>query len=267
MTIIGKNKRLRRVLVANDDGIRARGLSVSEKVLATLADEIWVVAPSNENSGASRSFTLNHPLCIHQHGSRRFSVDGTPADCVMLALKEIMADSPPDLVISGINFGSNLGEEVGYSGTVSAAFEATIAGVPAIAMSQLYHRPTRKAPWEIAETHAAHVIKSLVGFDWPPSVMMNVNFPALDDSKPRGIKVTHLDHGNVAHGHYTRDPAVRPNSAPFRWKGFSPSFESDDRQSDVGAVQDGYIAVTPLNLDFTDRHVLQDMHEHEEFAI
>lgn len=259
MTDCGERPRLRRILVTNDDGIDAPGLSVAEAVANCIADEVWTVAPSRERSGAARSVSLNQSLRLHAHGPRRFSVDGTPTDAVMLALKEIMAEAPPDLTISGINFGANLGEEASYSGTVSAALEATIGGVPAIAMSQLYHRESKTAPWHIARSYAKPLLEWLLQLGWPPGSMMNVNFPPLIGTQPRGVKITHLDDGNVARGKYIRDVAVKPDGKPFTWKGYNPSLESKDRDSDVGAVQDGYITVTPLKLDLTDREALRRM--------
>lgn len=129
-----------RILLTNDDGYYAPGLKVLEEIAATLSDDVWIVAPADEQSGAGHSLTLTRPLRVRQHGARRFAVAGTPTDAVMMALAKIMADAKPDLILSGVNRGANLAEDVTYSGTVSAAMEGALAGVRSIALSQAYAR-------------------------------------------------------------------------------------------------------------------------------
>src|SRR3712207_6594425 len=153
-----------RILLTNDDGVNARGLKVLETVARRLSDDIWIVAPSEEQSGAGHSLTLTQPVRLRPHGEQRFSVTGTPTDAVMLALAHVMKDSPPDVILSGINRGANLGEDVTYSGTVSAAMEGALAGVRSIALSQSYAREAMgdAVPFSAAEAWAEQVLRPII---------------------------------------------------------------------------------------------------------
>ena len=166
-----------RILLSNDDGIAAHGLAVLESVARTLSDDVWVVAPAIERSGAGHSLTIHEPLRPVKLGERRYSLSGTPTDCVMVAINHIMKDHPPDLVLSGINMGANLGEDVHYSGTVAAAMEGTLLGVRAIALSQVFTDPA-KVPWATAERHAAGTSSGRIcAAGWAANVLININFP------------------------------------------------------------------------------------------
>ena len=165
-----------RVLISNDDGIHAPGLRVLERVVRRLAKEVWVVAPEHEQSAASHSLTLRRPLRIRKLSGRRYAVDGTPTDSVLLAVREIMKDRAPDLVLSGINRGGNLGEDVTYSGTIAAAMEGALLGIPAIALSQLSENG-RPVKWGTAEHHLADVLERLTSAPWPPGILMNGQLP------------------------------------------------------------------------------------------
>ena len=180
-----------RILLTNDDGINARGLALLETIARRLTDDIWVVAPSEEQSGAGHSLTLTEPVRLRHHGNQRFSVTGTPTDAVMLALAHVMKDSPPDVILSGINRGANLGEDVTYSGTVSAAMEGALAGVRSIALSQAYSREGMgdTVPFAAAESWAERVLSPLLSFDTPPGALINVNFPSLPSDDVKGIRV------------------------------------------------------------------------------
>ena len=177
-----------RILLTNDDGINARGLDLLETVARSFSDDIWVVAPTEEQSGAGHSLTLTQPVRVRRHDNRRFSVTGTPTDAVMLALAHIMKDSPPDLILSGINRGANLAEDVTYSGTVSAAMEGALAGVRSIALSQSYSREGMgdTVPFAAAEAWAERVLAPLIDFEMPAGHLINVNFPALAARQGRG---------------------------------------------------------------------------------
>src|SRR5579884_2471276 len=159
-----------RILLTNDDGVNARGLKLLETVARRFSDDIWIVAPTEEQSGAGHSLTLTTPVRLRRHDERRFSVTGTPTDAVMLALAHIMSDSPPDLILSGINRGANLGEDVTYSGTVSAAMEGALAGVPSIALSQGYSHEGMgdTVPFAAAEVWAERVLTKLIDFEPSP---------------------------------------------------------------------------------------------------
>src|SRR5215218_2011213 len=153
-----------RMLLTNDDGVNARGLRLLEAVARRLSDDVWIVAPTEEQSGAGHSLTLTEPVRLRRHDNRRFSVQGTPTDAVMMALAHIMVDSPPDLILSGINRGANLAEDVTYSGTVSAAMEGALAGVRSIALSQSYSREGMgdTVPFAAAEAWAARALTPLI---------------------------------------------------------------------------------------------------------
>ena len=176
-----------RILLTNDDGVNARGMALLETVARELADDIWVVAPSEEQSGAGHSLTLTEPVRLRHHGEQRFSVTGTPTDAVMLALAHVMKDPPPDVILSGINRGANLGEDVTYSGTVSAAMEGALAGVRSIALSQGYSREGMgdTVPFAAAEGWAERVLAPLLSFEMAPGTLINVNFPAVPPTRSR----------------------------------------------------------------------------------
>ncbi|MDX1729857.1 MAG: 5'/3'-nucleotidase SurE, partial [Aurantimonas coralicida] len=165
-----------RLLLTNDDGIHAEGLAVLERIARELTDDVWVVAPETDQSGLSHSLTLSSPLRLRKIDERRFALSGTPTDCVIMAVKQLM-DSPPDLVLSGVNAGQNICDDVTYSGTVAGAMEGTMLGLRSIALSQAFKPGShREALWKTAETHAPALIERLMNFDTPPGHLINVNF-------------------------------------------------------------------------------------------
>src|SRR5215469_3187972 len=166
------NRVFMRILVTNDDGIHAPGLMVAEKIAHALCDDVWIVAPETEQSGASHSLTLTLPLRLRQVEAKRFAVTGTPTDCVMMAVANLMADAPPTLIISGVNRGSNIADDVTYSGTIAGAMEGTALGIASIALSQAYgFGDDREVRWDCAETHGPPVIRKLVEVGWPQDVL------------------------------------------------------------------------------------------------
>jgi 5'-nucleotidase len=235
-----------RILVTNDDGIGAPGLKVLEKIARSLSRDVWVVAPEVEQSGAAHSLTLRRPLRVRRLSPRRFAVDGTPTDCVLLAVNHLMDERRPDLVLSGINAGSNLGEDVTYSGTVAAAMEATLLDIRSIALSQA--RGRQSYAWRLALEHGADVIRRLVSVPWAAGVLMNVNFPCLAKGDVNGVQVTRQ--GRRA-ANIEVAQATDPRGRRYLWIG---DFSSDNPLrpgTDLAAVRDGAIAVTPLHLDLT----------------
>src|SRR5260370_24775447 len=178
-----------RILVSNDDGINAPGIKPLAKIARSLCREVWVVAPEREQSGASHSLTLDRPLRVRRLSTRRYVVDGTPTDCVLLAVKILMRDQRPSLMLSGVNAGANLGEDVTYSGTVAAAMEATLLEVPAIAFSQHYAE-RRKVPWATAGAHAPEALRRLTGRRRPRDNLIHVNFPAAPPDELTGTVAT-----------------------------------------------------------------------------
>jgi len=235
-----------RILVTNDDGINAPGLTVLEKVARSLSRDVWVVAPEVEQSGAAHSLTLRRPLQVRRISARRFAVDGTPTDCVLLAVNHLIPKRRPDLVLSGVNRGANLGEDVTYSGTIAAAMEATLLEIPSIALSQLREGTVIK--WNNAEKFAAGVIRKLTSVEWPRGVLMNVNFPIVPIADVKGVQF--VRQGRRAAG-IEIVPIKDPLNRPYLWIGDFLSDEALRPDTDLAATRAGAISVTPLHLDLT----------------
>src|SRR6478736_5044938 len=179
-----------RILVTNDDGIHSPGLTVAEKIAKSLSDDVWIVAPENEQSGASHSLTLASPLRLRKIAEQTFAVSGTPTDCVMMACLHIMKGHLPDLVLSGVNWGSNLADDVTYSGTIAGAMEGCALNIPSIALSQSYEEGARnEIDWSAGEAHGAETVAALVKAGWPAGTLMNVNFPGCPADAVKGVKV------------------------------------------------------------------------------
>ena len=240
-----------RILLTNDDGVRARGLDLLERGARTLTDDVWVVAPAEEQSGAGHSLTLTQPIRVRQLDERRFAVVGTPTDAVMMAVAHLMRDTPPDLVLSGINRGANLAEDVTYSGTVSAAMEGALAGFPSIALSQVYAREgmADTVPFAAAEAWAERVLRPLVSQPLEPRTLVNVNFPALPADEVRGIRV--VRQGLRDYGRLRIDQRIDPRGYPYFWFALGDWTQTPGHVTDLEAVADGYVSVTPLHLDMT----------------
>lgn len=244
-----------RILVTNDDGINAPGLKVLEKIARKLSDDVWVVAPEINQSGASHSLTLRHPLRVRRLSDRRFAVDGTPTDCVLLALQAVIKDGDVDLVLSGVNHGSNLGEDVTYSGTIAAAMEATLFQVPAIALSQAA-RNGHPAKWTTAERFGFEIVSSLLSVPWTKDVLINVNFPDRIASAVQGVRVAAQGKRKLGDNIVER---VDPRGEPYIWVGGLREEELRKEGTDLWAVHHGFIAVTPIHLDLTHRESFADL--------
>ncbi|UUL83571.1 5'/3'-nucleotidase SurE [Sphingomonas qomolangmaensis] len=242
-----------RILITNDDGYDAPGLKILETLAATFSDDVWVVAPAEEQSGAGHSLTLSRPLRIRRFADKRFAIDGTPTDAVMMALAKIMADHQPDLILSGVNRGANLAEDVTYSGTVSAAMEGALAGVRSIALSQVYAREAMgdSVPFDAAAAWGRRALEPLMPLDWAPRTLVNINFPALPADRVKGIRVA--DQGLRDYGRLQIITNRDPRGYDYHWFGLGPTVETPAHSTDLEAIQDGYVAVTPLHLDLTHR--------------
>lgn len=240
-----------RILLTNDDGIHAPGLKVLEAIAAKLSDDITIVAPSEEQSGAGHSLTLTRPVRLRQMSERRFAVTGTPTDSVMIALNEVMKDGPPDLILSGVNRGANLGEDVTYSGTVSAAMEGALAGVRSIALSQVYRKEGMGdyAPWEVAERWGDDAIRPLLDAPWTPRTLVNINFPATSADAVKGIKV--VSQGLRDYGRSKVVKRTDPRGFDYYWFALEHIVHTPAHSTDLEANEDGYVTVTPLHLDMT----------------
>lgn len=238
-----------RILLTNDDGIAAPGFAVLEAIAAKLSDDVWVCAPAEEKSGAGHSLTLNEPVRLRKHGERRFSVTGTPTDSVMLGLRTVLADHAPDLILSGVNRGANLGDDITYSGTVSAAMEGALAGIRSIALSQVLDRDSEHDWFDAAEHWGERVLRPLLGAPFPDRTLVNVNFPPIAADRIEGIRIVRqgfhdYSRGSVVEG---RDP----RGLRYYWFGLHAIEHTLDHGTDLEAMADGYVAVTPLQLDLT----------------
>jgi 5'-nucleotidase len=236
-----------RILLSNDDGINAHGLVVLERIARKLSDDVWVVAPSFERSGAGHSLTIHEPLRPIQIADKRYSVSGTPTDCVMVAINHIMKDNPPDLVLSGVNVGGNLGEDVHYSGTVAAAMEGVLLGAPSIALSQVW-TDAANIHWETAEHFAPDIIRQVCGVGWGKNVLINVNFPDRAPGDVAGIKPAAMGKHKLGDDLVLRHD---PRGRPYLWIGTKRVSDRSAEGTDLKLVDDGYITVSPLNVDLT----------------
>lgn len=244
-----------RILVSNDDGIEAPGIKILEKIARELSEDVWVVAPDQEQSGASHSLTTRRPLRLTELSPRRYAVDGTPTDCVLLAVKKVLRDRRPDLVLSGINGGSNAGEDMTYSGTVAAAMEATLLDIPAVALSQDYPDGS-PIPWETGEALGAEVIRRLLKQPWPKNTLINVNFPGVPPDKVAGFAATSQGRRDIAENLTEgRDPRGRP----YYWIGPIREAGTVHQGTDVAALIDNKVSITPINMDLTNIALLDPL--------
>jgi 5'-nucleotidase len=269
------------ILLSNDDGIAAAGLEVLEAITQKLTKDYWVVAPEMEQSGAGHSLSLHAPVRVREISKKRYAVSGTPTDCVLLALKEIIPKASLrgvtttkqsrrskldrhaslamtvgiDLVLSGVNRGSNVGDDVTYSGTVAAAMEATNLEVPAIALSQLYDEK-HEIYWETAAHHAPAIIQKLVKHGWPKGVFINLNFPACAPKKVKGVRLCPQGKRIV---NVNLTGRLDPKGRPYYWLGGERDNTADKPGVDIDLLHKGYITITPISMDMTDYNVLQAM--------
>lgn len=239
-----------RILLTNDDGINAPGLNVLERIARQFSDDIWICAPSEEQSGAGHSLTLTRPVRLHQHAERRFSVSGTPTDALTMGLKKVLP-APPDLILSGVNRGANLGDDVTYSGTVSAAIEGALAGVRSIALSQVYSKEGvgDAVSFAAAEEWGGKVLKPLIDAPFAPRTLVNVNFPPLAAGEVKGIRVVRQGFHDYARGSVVE--GTDPRGYRYFWFGLHGIEHTPGHDSDLEAIADGFVSVTPLHLDLT----------------
>lgn len=253
-----------RILVTNDDGINAKGLEVLKSIALGLSPDVWMVAPETNQSGTAHSLTLHQPLRLRQLDARTYAVAGTPSDCVIMAVRHILKDQPPDLVLSGINHGSNLAEDITYSGTVAAAMEGTLLGIPSIALSlMILHEEgdrERSFKWDTPLAHAPSLIKRLLDVKWQPGRLVNINFPGVAPDDVQGIAVTHQ--GIRDQALLNIDSRKDPWGTPYFWFGFERRKSTLVEGSDLAAMAAKKISVTPLSVDLTDAKALGELREH-----
>ena len=243
-----------RILVTNDDGIHGPGLDVLERVARTLSSDVTLVAPESDQSGVAHSLSVNDPLRLRQVSATRYAVKGTPTDCVIMGLKHILADKPVDLILSGVNAGQNVAEDVLYSGTVAGAVEGTILGIRSIALSQAYGRGAyggRDAiRWDCAETHAPSVIGRVLDAGFGSDIVVNINFPACPADEVTGVSATVQGRRNA--DIVRIEPRADGRGNPYFWIAFGRGGFAAATGTDREAVARKRISVTPLKLNLTD---------------
>ncbi|MCF8468166.1 MAG: 5'/3'-nucleotidase SurE [Sneathiella sp.] len=245
-----------RILLSNDDGFNAPGMETLRRIAAELSDNIYVVAPEKEQSGASRSLTLHNPLRINKYTDREYSVEGTPTDCVMMAMNYLFKGKTPDLILSGVNRGANLGEDVLYSGTVAAASEGTLLGVRSVALSQGIFE-TGVIHWDTAATLAPDIIRKLLKLEWPADVLMNINFPAVAKEQVKSIRIT--EQGKRDLSNLSIDDRVDARGRDYFWLGYRPSLGTPQEGTDLWAIMDHSVSVTPLKLNLTEHRMAAEL--------
>lgn len=245
------------ILITNDDGIHAPGLKVLEGIAGQMgASRITVVAPEADQSGVAHSLSLNDPLRLREVTPDHFAVQGTPTDCVIMAIHKILEGARPDVVLSGVNAGHNVAEDVTYSGTVAGAMEAAILGIPAIALSQSFPPGGRDTiPWDNVETHAPGVLRRVLELGIAPGTLINVNFPRCAANEVRGVSV--CSQGKRDAALLRVEERFDGRHRPYYWIGFQRQTSAPAAGSDLAALADNRISVTPLRIDLTDREAMQ----------
>ncbi|MDQ2763730.1 MAG: 5'/3'-nucleotidase SurE [Pseudomonadota bacterium] len=243
-------------MLTNDDGIDAPGMQVLEEIAAQIAHEVWVVAPEHDQSGQSHAISLHHALRISERGERRFGVTGTPGDCAAVGLCHLMKDALPQLVLSGVNRGLNLGMETVFSGTVGGAMTAMMLGCPALALSQAF-KDRNHVPWDTALTLGAETIRRLLAVGWSKSCVLNVNFPFVPAAEAGPIMLARQGEGAVAGMHV--DTRIDPRGMSYYWLNFKRGEIQQGPESDYRAMRAGKIVVTPLRYDRTDNDAYAEL--------
>lgn len=251
-----------RILITNDDGITAHGLDVLKQIALGLSPDVWTVAPETNQSGTSHSLTLHMPLRLRKLDERTYAVAGTPTDCVIMAVRHILKAQPPDIILSGVNHGSNLADDVTYSGTIAAAMEGAILGIRSIALSLMmgFEEGAPKAEWETVLSHAPPLITRLLQAAWAPGTLINVNFPAVPPGDVAGVAVT--SQGVRDQNLMNIDSRADPWGTPYFWFGFERRKSKLAGGTDLAAVAEKKISITPLSLDLTDRQALGALAAH-----
>jgi 5'/3'-nucleotidase len=241
-----------RILCTNDDGIHAYGLKIIEEIARELSDDVWVVAPELDQSGVSHSLSLNDPLRLREVGPRHFAVRGTPTDCVIMGARHILGDKKPDLVLSGVNKGRNVAEDVIYSGTIAGAMEGVILGIPSFALSQEFGVDSRRNPhWDTSRKLGPGIIKKVLAAGIPPETVMNINFPNCAAEDVKGVTVARQ--GKRNQGFLRIDARHDGRGNPYYWIGFErlANIDPPGEGTDLAVLATRHVAVTPLNLDMT----------------
>lgn len=250
-----------RILVTNDDGFQSDGLEALESIARALSDDVWVVAPETEQSGVAHSLTMHEPIRLRQLAERRYAVKGTPTDCVLMAVLQILTDQKPTLVLSGVNRGMNVAEDVTYSGTIAAAMEGTLLGIPSIALSAS-SREAGRFVWETPRQFAPDIIRTLTHTGWPDGNLINLNFPGLSPEAVEGVKICPQVRRKIGEKLIKR---TDPRGRDYYWIGDTSDEPYDDLPgADYLQLQKGYITLTPIQMDLTNYRLLEDIREQFE---
>jgi len=248
-----------KILLTNDDGINAPGLKVLETIARAVSDDITIVAPEVEQSGKSRAVTLTEPVRVRHLGENVHAISGTPSDCVLLALRDLM-DGPPDLLLSGVNKGQNIAEDTSYSGTVAAAMFGMQHAIPSVAFSQAQNfRHPGSCPWETAEAFGPKVLERLLAHGWPTDVVISVNFPDRAPDEVAGIQVTRQGFRDEQIIRTEKREDLRGND--YYWIGYRGALSDPPDGTDLRAIYDGYVSVSPLHVDLTHDAFLQTLRD------
>ncbi|MCV0382672.1 MAG: 5'/3'-nucleotidase SurE [Erythrobacter sp.] len=252
-----------RILLTNDDGVHAPGLEVLEGIARQFTDDIWICAPDEEQSGMGHALTLTRPVRLRKHGERKFSVTGTPTDSVTMGLRKIV-DAAPDVILSGVNRGANLGDDVTYSGTVSAAIEGALAGIRSIAFSQVTRRDgdADADTFDAARGWGAKVLAPLLDAPLPERTLVNVNFPPRAAADVKGIRAVRQGFHDYSRG--TVVEGRDPRGFRYYWFGLQAIEHTLDHGTDLEAIDEGFVSVTPLQLDLTHHSSLGALAERYE---
>jgi 5'-nucleotidase len=237
-----------RVLIVNDDGVDAHGIKLLEEIARGFTDDVWVVAPDEEKSGFSHSISMTVPIRVRKLDERHYAVKGTPTDCALLAIYELMGERRPTVLLSGVNRGANLAEDITYSGTAAAAMEGALLGVRSIALSQVFAFG-HDVHWATAKRFAPALLEQLLACDWEPGAFVNVNFPDAPPDKVTRTRVT--TQGRRLPGSFRPVRRVDEREFPYYWIKLAYNVGELEAGTDLHAIAENEISVTPMHLDFT----------------
>lgn len=245
-----------RILICNDDGVRATGIKVMQRIAKKITKDVWICAPMNEQSGAGHSLSLRSPLSLSRVSTRKYAVEGTPTDSVLMGIHQLLKRHKPDLVLSGVNRGSNMAEFITYSGTCAAAMEATLLGIPAIAISQQINPEERNVNWSTAESFLPTLIGKLLKAGWPKHTFININIPNILPEKVAGIEVTSMGQRNMGDSLVEKN---HPMGHKYYWIGALPKQTPGLKGTDLAAIENSKISVTPIDMDLTNYSALKKL--------
>ena len=248
-----------RILITNDDGINAEGLEVLRRAAQLISDDVWVVAPETNQSGVSHALSLTQPLRVRQIEYKVFAVSGTPTDCVIIAVRQIM-DVRPDLILSGVNAGQNIADHITYSGTVAGALEGAILGIRSIAFSQAHDWSKGPHPinWSVSIEQIEKLLPKLIALDIPSSSFLNVNFPIKLTEDGNQISISRQAHR--MHGLAIED-RVDGVGRPYYWLKFEETTHEVCDSTDISALEFGKISITPVKVDMTDHAIITKLEQ------